>query len=166
MTDGEQLRLDPALIDVMRAGVTAALDHGAEFVAPAHLLLGLLADPQVGPAIDPLVPRDHIAEAAEDAAKKLPEVAELPEGALPGTERAPFARYDSLAFRSQDGSRTMYLDGDAYHVFIEGARRAGEVYRPKHLVYGFTAEAVKDRDLLSLFGSDPQSVTKAVDTLP
>ena len=50
-------------------------------------------------------------------------------------------------------------------MFIEGARRAEDVYRPKHLVYGFTAEAVKDRELLRLFGSDPQSVTKAVDGL-
>lgn len=165
MTESDQLRLDPGLVDVMRAGVDAAIEHGAEFVAPAHLLLGLLADPQVGPAIDPLVPREHIAKAAEDAAHKLPEVTEIPEGPLPDGECAPFARYESLAFRAPNGARTVYLDGDAYHVFIEGARRADEVYRAKHLVYGFTAEAVKDRDLLSLFGSDPQSVTKAVDPL-
>jgi hypothetical protein len=163
--DSEQLRLSPELLDVLRAGVSAAIEHGAEFVAPPHLLLGLLADPQVGPAIDALVPRDVIMHAAEDAAKKLPEVAEVPEGALPEPEHAPFPRFESLAFRSLDGTRTLYLDADAYHVFIEGARRAQDVYRAKHLVYGFTAEAVKDRDLLRLFGSDPQSVTEAVDAL-
>jgi hypothetical protein len=165
MTDSDQLRLDPGLIGVMRAGVDAAIVHGAEFVAPCHLLLGLLGDPQIGPVIDPLVPRETIAKAAEESAHKLPEVTEIPEGALGAGEHPPFARYESLAFRSADGTRTLYLDGDAYHVFVEGARRAVEVYRPKHLVYGFTAEAVKDRDLLSLFGSDPQSVTKAVDPL-
>jgi hypothetical protein len=163
--DSEQLRLGDDLLDVLRAGVTTAIAHGAEFVAPAHVLLGLLADPRVGPVIDPLVPREQIDKAAEDAAKKSPEVAEVPEGALPVGELQPFARYESLAFRSLDGTRTLYLDGDAYHVFIEGARRAEDVYRPKHLVYGFTAEAVKDRELLGLFGSDPQSVTKAVDGL-
>ncbi len=163
--DSEQLRLDSDLLDVLRAGVTSAIEHGAEFVAPPHLLLGLLADSRVGPAIDPLVPREKIVKAASEAATKLPEIAEVPEGALPDGAAPPFARYDSLAFRSLDGTRTLYLDADAFHVFVEGARRADEVYRPKHLVYGFTAEAVKDRDLLGLFGSDPQSVTKAVDGL-
>lgn len=163
--ESEQLRLSDELLGVLRAGVSAAIAHGAEFVAPPHLLLGLLADPHVGPAIDPLVPREKIDKAAADAAKKLPEVAEIPEGALPAGEHAPFARYDTLAFRSLDGARTLYLDADAFHVFVEGARRADEIYRPKHLVYGFTAEAVKDRDLLSLFGADPQGVTKAVDQL-
>jgi hypothetical protein len=163
--DSEQLRLGDDLLDVLRAGVSRAVEHGAEFVAPPHLLLGLLADPQVGPAIEELVPRENIDKAAADAAKKLPDIAEIPEGTLPDGEHAPFARYDTLAFRSLDGSRTLYLDAHAFHVFIEGARRADDVYRPKHLVFGFTAEAVKDRDLLSLFGSDPQGVTKAVDAL-
>jgi hypothetical protein len=165
MTDGEQLRLDPDLLAVMRAGVSAAVENGAEFVAPPHLLLGLLRDPRVGPAIDSLVPRDAIAHAAAEAANKLPEVADVPEGPLPERERPPFARYDTLAFRSTDARHTLYLDADAFHVFMEGAHRAEGVYHPKHLVYGFTAEAVKDRDLLSLFGSDPAGVTKAVDAL-
>ena len=166
MTDADQLRLDPDLLRAIRAGVTAAIEHGAEFVAPAHLLLGLLEDARVGPAIDALVPREVIARAAADASK-LPEVGELPDETLPEGERAPFPRYDTLAFRALDGSRTLYLDADAYHVFVEGARRVdAEVYRPKHLIYGFTAEAVKDRDLLSLFGTDPAGVAKAVDALP
>ncbi len=165
MTDGEQVHLDADVLHVMRRGVTAAIEHGAEFVAPAHLLLGLLRDARVGPAIRALVPGDAIARAAADAAHKLPGVGEVADEHLPPGERAPFPRYDTLAFRAADGSRTLYLDDDAYHVFVEGARRAGDVYRPQHLVYGFTAEAVKDRDLLVLFGSDPESVTKAVDAL-
>jgi len=165
MTDGDQVRLDADLLLAMRAGVTAAIEHGAEFVAPAHLLLGLLQDAQVGPAIRVLVPAEAIARAAADAAEHLPGVGEVAEPELPDGERAPFPRYDTLAFRARDGSRSLYLDDDAYHVFVEGSRRADDVYRPKHLVYGFTAEAVKDRDLLALFGSDPESVTKAVDAL-
>ena len=165
MTDSEQIRLGDDLLGVMRTAVTIAIWHGAEFVAPPHLLLALLTDSRVGPAIDPLIPRERIDKAAEDAAKKLPEVLEIPEGALPDGEHPPFARYDTLAFRSQDGERTLYLDAEAQRVFVEGARRAGEVYRPKHLVYGFTAEAVKERDLLDLFGSDPQGVAAAVDGL-
>ncbi len=165
MTDSEQIGLGDDLLGVMRAAVTIAIWHGGEFVAPPHLLLGLLTDPHVGPAIDPLVPRERIEKAAEDATKKLPEVQEIPEDALPEGEHPPFLRYDTLAFRSQDGTRTLYLDAEAYRVFVEGARRAGETYHAKHLVYGFTAEAVKERDLLDLFGSDPQGVASAVDGL-
>ena len=165
MTDSEQIKLGDDLLGVMRAAVTIAIWHGAEFVAPPHLLLALLTDSRVGPAIDPLVPRERIDKAAEDAVKKLPEVLEIAEDALPEGERPPFVRYDTLAFRSQDGERTLYLDAEAHRVFIEGARRASEVYHAKHLVYGFTAEAVKERDLLDLFGSDPQGVASAVDGL-
>ncbi len=164
MTDGGQVRLDPDLLDVLRAGVTHALAHGAEFVAPPHLLLGLLAHPVVGPAIAPLVPREKIDKAAANGAPKPPQPADPPDEPLPG-ETPPYARYDSLAFCSQDGTRWLYLDAESFRLFIEGARRAVDVYRAKHLVYGFTAEAVKDRDLLSLFGADPQAVTKAVEGL-
>jgi len=161
----EQLRLDADLMNVMRAGVTHAIEHGAEFVAPSHLLLGLLADPLIGPAITKLVPRDKIHKAAAGAAAKPSQLVEVLEEPPPDGDAPPFVRYDSLAFRSRDGARTLYLDGESYRLFIEGARRAVGVYRAKHLVYGFAAEAVKDRDLLSLFGTDPQSVSKAVEDL-
>ena len=165
MNDSEQLRIAPELLAVLRAGVTTAIEHGAEFVAPPHLLLGLLTR-SAGRTGDRRTCFRAIASSKPRPrrGKKLPEVTELAEAPLPDAERPPFVRYDTLAFRSRDGTRTLYLDGEAYHVFIEGARRADGVYRPKHLVYGFTAEAVKDRDLLSLFGTDPQSVTAAVDT--
>jgi ClpA/ClpB-like protein len=159
----EQLRLDSDLMNVLRAGVTCAVERGAQFVAPSHLLLGLLADPLIGPAIAPLVPRDKIEKAAADAAAKPSHLVEVPEEPPPGGDAPPFVRHDSLAFRSLDGTRTLYLDGESLRLFVEGARRAVDVYRAKHLVYGFTAEAVKDRDLLSLFGADPQSVSKAVE---
>ena len=129
------------------------------------MLLGLLADPLIGPAIAKLVPRDKIDKAAADAAAKPSQLVEVPEEPLPDGDAPPFVRYESLAFRSQDGTRTLYLDGESFRLFIEGARRAVGVYRAKHLVYGFAAEAVKDRDLLSLFGTDPQSVSKAVEDL-
>ena len=163
--DDEQLLIGDELIAVMRGGVSIAIAHGAPFVAPPHLLLALLDDERVGPAIGPLVPRPRIDRAAIDAANKLPEVVEVPEGQLPDGERPPFQRYDTLAFRSRDGARTLYLDADAYHLFLEGARRAGETYQPKHLVMGFTAEAVKDRDLLAIVGSDPMGVTMSVSEL-
>ena len=163
--DSDQLRLDADLIEVMRAGVTSALETNAEFIAPAHVMLGLLADLRVGPAIAPLIPRERVRQAAGEARQKLSDLAEIPEGALPDGEHAPFVRRDTIAFRSRDGAHTRYLDADAFRVFLEGARRATGVYRIKHLVFAFTAEAVKERELLDLVGRDPQAVTKAVDAL-
>lgn len=162
MMDNEQLRIAPDLLALMRRSVTNAIENGSEFVAPSHLMLALLADATVGPAITELVPHDKIVDAASNAASKLPEVAEVPEGQLPEGESAPFQRYDTLAFRSMDGSRTMYLDRIAYKLFIEGARRAPDVYRPKHLMIGIVAESVKDQSLLSLLGKDPGEIGSAV----
>ncbi|GAC1578604.1 MAG: hypothetical protein NVS3B7_12280 [Candidatus Elarobacter sp.] len=165
MMDNEQLHLGPDLLAVMRRGVTNAVDRGAEFVAPPHLLLALLADPQLRPVLEPLVRRETVERGADAVVKKLPEVVEIPEGPLPDGESASFARYDTLAFRSMDGAQTLYLDADAYQLFIEGARRAEGVYRPKHLVLGFAAEAVKDRDLLGMFGADVAQVSSAIERL-
>lgn len=146
MTDTDQLRLDPDLIGVMRFSVTSALAYGAPFVAPAHVVLGLLADPRIGPAIAPLVPRDRVEQVAAQPRAKLQDT-------------------DTIAFLSRDGAHSLYLDADAFHVFLEGARRASGVYRTKHLVFALTAEAVKEQSLLALVGRNPQAVTSAVDAL-
>lgn len=164
MSETEQLRLGADLLTVMRAAVTVASLHGASFVAPPHIMIALLGDALVGPAIAPLVPGEAIARAAEDAVKKLPAISEgIDDRGL--DEEPPYKRYESLAFRATDGSRSLYLDADAYRVFVEGARRAETVYRAKHIVYGLVAEAVKDPGLLRLFGSDPDGVMKAIDAL-
>jgi len=146
VTDTDQLRLDPDLIEVMRFGVTSAVAHGMPFVAPAHVVLGLLADPRIGPAIAPLIPRERVEQTAAQPRAKLQDT-------------------DTIAFLSRDGVHSLYLDADAFHVFLEGARRASGVYRAKHLVFALTAEAVKEQSLLALVGRDPQAVTKAVDAL-
>ncbi|HZO95438.1 MAG TPA: hypothetical protein VFB22_16940 [Candidatus Baltobacteraceae bacterium] len=167
MIDHEpQQRLAADLLAVMRGGAAAAVARGASFIAPAHVMEGLLADPRVGPALAPIVTRGRLERSAEDAAHKLPDILPLPEIGVARGEEPAFARFDSLAFRTPDGASTLYLDADALHVFVEGARRAGETYRAKHLLLGFTAEAVKDRDVLSLFGVDPLDVARVVDALP
>lgn len=160
--DQEQLRLAPDLLAVMRTGVSNAIDRGAQFVAAPHLLLALMDEPAIGSAVAEHVNREKVEKAAEAALTKLPEVTELPEGTLPDDEKPPFQRYDTLAFTSKDGTRTMYLDRESYQLFLEGARRADGVYKPKHLVMGFVAASVKDGEILALLGPDPQSINKDV----
>lgn len=165
--DHEQLRLAPDLLAVMRAGVTHALARGGRFVAPPDLLRALLADPEVGPVLAGLVAHERLAKAALAASDRPLGVAEIADE--PGSEGAagppPFPRYDTFAFRSGDGAVSLYLDADAQHLFIEGARRADDVYRPKHLALGFAEESVKDGDILALFGANPQDVSVALAAL-
>ena len=161
--DHEQLRLAPDLLAVMRAGAAHALERGGRFVAPPDLLRALLADPQVGPVLADLVAHERLAKAALAAADKPPRVAEVADGAL-ASGAPPFARYDTFAFRA-DGARSLYLDADAQHLFVEGARRADDLYRPKHLALGFAEESVKDGDILVLFGADPRDVSVALAAL-
>lgn len=165
MTEGDDLRLDADLLGAMRASVTAALEHGAAFVAPPHVVLGLLADPRIGPAIAPSIASERVEAAAAAARHQAPAVSELPEGELPDGAQPPFVRYDTVAFRSRDGEHLVYLDAGAFHLYLEGARRAAGTYRAKHLVYALTAEAIKDRALRELFAAEPQAVTAAVDNL-
>lgn len=160
--DHEQLRLAPDLLQVMRGGVSRAIAHGAAYVAPPHLLLALFDDPGIGDALAAVLVADRVRRAADAARDKLPGVVEVPEGELEEGEQPPFPRHDTLAFHACQGERMLYLDRDAYHLFIEGARRSEDPYRPKHLVLGFTAQALKDQEILGLLGSDPQRVTQAV----
>jgi hypothetical protein len=160
--DHEQLRLGGDLLAAIRRGVDAAIERGGQFVAPPHLLLGVLEDERVGPALEPVVSRERLLKAAEAAPKRLPAVVEIPEGSLPEGDHPPFVRYDTLAFHAVDGSRVLYLDGEAFRLFIEGARRAGDAYHARHLVMGFAAEAVKDRDLIQLFSTDTAKVMAAM----
>jgi hypothetical protein len=158
----EQLRLGSDLLAAMRASVDAAIEYGGQFIAPAHLLLGVLRAERVGPVLDPMVPRERLVRAAEEAPKRLPGVVEVPEPVMYDSGRPPFVRYDTLAFHAHQGGRVLYLDGEAFKLFVEGARRTTDAYHARHLVMGFAAEAVKDRDLLELFGTDPAKVMSAM----
>ncbi len=162
--DHEQLRLAPDLLAVMRAGVSNALRRGARFVAPPDLMRALLGDPRVGPVLADLVAPERLAKAELAAADKLPGVVDVADHALP-SGAPPFPRYDTFAFRSADGARAIYLDADAQHLFIEGARRADDLYQPKHLALGFAEESVKDGAILALFGANPQDVSVAIAAL-
>ncbi len=62
--DHEQLRLAPDLLAVLRAAVSHAQARGGRFVAPPDLMLALLDDPQVGPALRGLVAHERLAKAA------------------------------------------------------------------------------------------------------
>ena len=159
--DVEQLSLSRDLLDLMRKAAGYAADDHMEFITPPHVLLALLDDPAFAEAVGEDVDRERVMDSAKEP--RLPEVFEVPDAPLPEGEEAPFKRYDTLVFHNADGSKHAWLDKQSFRIFIEGARRVDDgPYKPKHLALGYVAEALKDRELLDLFGNEPQAVNAKI----
>jgi hypothetical protein len=159
--DHEQLPLSQELLGVMRGAVTYAVANGNDYVSPSHFLMALLDDASLRDMLGEHLERGTLI--ADTRKKKLPGVLEVPEVPLPEGEVVPFKRYDTLAFRSTDGKRVMWLDRDAYKIFIEGARRVeAGAFKPRHLALGYVTVSKKDVELVRLLGPKPQDVTQAI----
>jgi hypothetical protein len=154
--DSDQVLLSDELLTAMRSAVTYAVEYGATFVAPPHVLLALLDDAKIG---------DHLAEVLERgrivAAARQPSPAgvhEMGEGVLPRGEKPPFQRYDTVVFHSSDGQYQRWLNRDTFKLFNLAARRAnGGRFLPKHLALGFVVFGQDDRDVRALLGKDPEA---------
>jgi hypothetical protein len=159
--DRDQVLLSDELLSVCRAAVTFAVEYGASFVAPPHVLLALLDDPKVGVALAEVLERGRIVAAA-----RLPApggVHELPEGIMPRGEKPPFMRYDTVVFHSSDGQYQRWFNRDSFKLFNESAKRAnGGRFLPKHLALGITASAQDDQNVRSLLGKDPEVFREVV----
>jgi hypothetical protein len=159
--DSDQVLLSDELLTVVRSAVSFAVEYGATFVAPAHMLLALLDDPKVGPALGEVLERGRVVAAARQPSAGA--VHEVPEGILPRGERAPFTRYDTVIFHSLDGQHQRWLNRDSFKMFNESARRAnGGRFLPKHLALGFWVLAEGDRDSRTLLGQDPEKFKETV----
>lgn len=153
--DTDQVLLADETLTVMRTAVTYAVDYGATFVAPAHVLLALIDDAKIGEHLGEVLERGRIVAAARQPAPAG--VHELGEGALPRGEKPPFQRYDTVVFHSSDGQYQRWLNRDTFRLFNLAARRAnGGRFLPKHLALGFTVFAQDDRDVRALLGKDPE----------
>lgn len=159
--DADQVLLSDELLVVMRSAVAFAADYGSTFVAPPHLLLALLDDPKVGPAIGEVLERGRVVAAARQPSAGA--VHEVAEGKLPRGETAPFTRYDTVIFNSLDGQHQRWLNRDSFKMWNESAKRAnGGRFLPKHLALGFWVLAQDDRDLHTLLGAEPDTFKDAV----
>jgi hypothetical protein len=153
--DSDQVLLSDELLTVLRTATTFAVEYGAAFVAPSHVLLALMDDPKVGPALGEVLERGRVVAAARRPSAGA--VHEVPEGILPRGESAPFVRYDTVIFHSLDGQFQRWLNRDSFKLFNESAKRAnGGRFLPRHLALGFWVVSQDDRDTRSLLGSDPE----------
>ena len=159
--DADQVLLADELLTVLRAAVTFAVDYGATFVAPSHILLALMDDSKVGPSLGEVLERGRIVAAARQPSAGA--VHEVGEGVLPRGESAPFIRYDTVIFHSLDGQYQRWLNRDSFKLFNESAKRAnGGRFLPKHLALGFWILAQDDRDARALLGAEPEHFKDAV----
>lgn len=159
--DQDQVLLADELLAVCRAAVTFAVEYGAAFVAPSHVLLALLDDPKIGAALAEVLERGRIVAAARQPAPGG--VHEVGEGVLPRGEKPPFTRYDTVVFHSSDGQYQRWLNRDSFKLFNESAKRAnGGRFLPRHLALGFVVFGQEDRDTRALLGKDPEVFKEVV----
>jgi hypothetical protein len=155
----EHVPLSSDLLRVMRDAANRALDLKEPFITPRTILLALLDEPSVGPAIAAVVNKEKVLEAkAEDS----PGMNKLLEDRMEAGEQPAMMRYDTLAFKTPDGRASMWLNQEAYAVFVEGARRVEERYEPKHLALGFAAQAITAPGLLTKMRVEPGVLADAI----
>ncbi len=161
MSDAEQIFISDDLLTVMRSAVAHSLRLKEPAVTPRALLLALLEDATIGPAIAELIDREKLEEQPVPPTIRLG-MTRLPEkGLLPG-EAAALARYDTLAFKSPDGKQSLWLNREAYAVFMEAAQRAEGTFAPKHLAFGLAAEATQSPAVLATLRIQPGKLTDAI----
>jgi len=159
--DSDQVLLSDEALAVCRAAVTFAVEYGASFVAPPHVLLALLDDPKVGAALAEVLERGRIVAAARQPSAGG--VHEVGEGALPRGEKPPFVRYDTLVFHSSDGQYQRWLNRDSFKLFNESVKRAnGGRFLPRHLALGLSIFAQDDGNVRALLGKDPEIFKEVV----
>jgi hypothetical protein len=155
----EQIPLSDELLTVMRRAARNAIDLREPFITPRAILLSLLDDPQIGPAMGGVVNREKVLAASLDENFG---VVRLIDDFLPDGEQAAMTRYDTLAFKTPDGRSSMWLNRDAYHIFIEGAQRVEDRYYPKQLALGVAAEAVRAPGVLAAIRVEPGLLVEAI----
>jgi hypothetical protein len=159
--DQDQVLLSDELLAVCRSAVTFAVEYGASFVAPSHILLALLDDSKVGGALAEVLERGRIVAAARQPSAGG--VHEVPEGIMPRGEKPPFVRYDTVVFHSSDGQYQRWFNRDSFKLFNESAKRAnGGRFLPRHLALGITVLATDDQNTRSLLGKDPEVFKEVV----
>lgn len=159
MPELEQVPLTSELLGVMRRAAKRAIDLKEPFITPRAILLALLDDPGIGPALGGVVNREKVlaAQAGENAG-----MTRLVEERMPDGEQPAMARYGTIAFKTPDGRTSMWLNKDAYDIFIEGAQRVDQRYFPKHLALGIAAQAIHAPGVLAAIRVEPGVLTDAI----
>jgi hypothetical protein len=79
-------------------------------------------------------------------------------------ERAAILRFNTLAFKVPNGSKSVWLSRDAFSAWNEGAKRVeeGGRYMPKHLAFGIAADAIRTPGVLAALHLSPGEINEAI----
>jgi hypothetical protein len=159
----EQIFLSDGLLTLMRNAVRLAGTLKEPFITVRTLLIALLEDPQVGPALEDVLPREKLEEytLTEDAVTRLT-ASRVQEPQMPEGERPAMLRFNTLAFKTPDGSKSVWLSREAYQIWIEAAKRVGdgEAFLPKHIAFGIAADAMRTPGVLAALHISPGDVSE------
>ncbi len=165
MAESEQIFLSDEVLAFMRNAAQLAGQLREPFITVRTLLIALLEEPTLGPALEEVLPREKLEnyELPEDAGVRLT-ASRVPEpNAQPG-ERPALLRFNTLAFKVPDGSKSVWLSREAFNVWNEAAKRVpdGEKFLPKHVAFGIAADAIRSPGVLAAMHISPGDVTEVL----
>lgn len=166
MAEGaEQIFLSDDVLAMMRNAARLSGTLREPFITVRTLVLALLDEPVIGPAIAAIVPREKLESYAlpEDGAARMT-AKRVQEPHFPEGERPAILRFDTLAFKVPDGGKSVWLSREAQTVWDEAAKRVGEdaTFMPKHVALGVAANAIKSPGVLMAMGISPGDLSEAL----
>ena len=161
----EQIFLSDEILDLMRHAAELAATVREPFITVRTMLLALLDDPRLGSSLEEALPREKLMQyqmAAEAAKANI--ASRISEPQMEDGERAAMLRFNTLAFKVPDGTKSVWLSREAFTAWNEGAKRVedGGRYLPKHLAYGIAADAVRTPGVLAALHLSPGGINEAM----
>jgi hypothetical protein len=166
MSDGvEQIFVSDEALALMRNAARLAVTLHEPFITQRALLIALLDDPALGPALESVLDRGSLWSyevPANEVARMV--ASRVPDSDAATGEKAGLLRFDTLAFKLPDGSKSVWLSREAFFAWHEGARRVGkgEHLLPKHIAFGIAADAARTPGILTHLGVSPGDLTDAL----
>ena len=166
MTDAqEQIFLSDEILTLMRRAAELAGTVREPFITVRTMLLALLDDPHLGPELQDVLPREKLIEYEMGADAARANIASrVSEPQMQAGERAAMLRFNTLAFKIPNGSKSVWLSRDAFTAWTEGAKRVedGGRYMPKHLAFGIAADAIRVPGILAALHLSPGAINEAI----
>ncbi len=163
-TAHEPIYLSEEILALMRRAAQIAVTSREPFITIRTLLLALLDDPYVGEALHEVVPREKLENYVPEEAETRFIASRVAEPNLPAGERPAMLRFNTLAFKLPDGSRSVWLSREGFNAWNEAAKRVneGESFKPKHLAFGIAADAIRHPGILAQMKINPGDVNEVI----
>lgn len=165
MAENEQIFLSDEILAFMRNAARLAGVLKEPFITVRTFLIALTEDPTLGQALVEVLPREKLEnyELPEDAGVRLT-ASRVPEPSAVAGERPALLRFNTLAFKVPDGSKSVWLSREAFQVWNEAAKRVsdGEKFMPKHVAFGIAADAIRSPGILAAMHVSPGDVTEVL----